>query len=96
MINGDAKERESVWGRSVLWGCVWQIGDAVYYAGVLGSLCALMVLLLMPKGSTGVSSKALMITDLLLAGCFPLGICISLALQALARNRTGIGQDHAR
>ncbi|OGL16777.1 MAG: hypothetical protein A3K12_04160 [Candidatus Rokubacteria bacterium RIFCSPLOWO2_12_FULL_71_19] len=93
MPNGHAGERDAVWQRSRCWGIVWQIGDAAYYLGLLGSIILPLAVAAMSLGRSWSGSEwrgSLGLAVLLLLGCFPAGLGACIVLKGLARRRTGV------
>ena len=93
MPNGHAGERDAVGQGSRGWGIVWQVGDAAYYVGLLGSIIlplAVAAMGLGRSGSGGGWGGSLGLAALLLLGCFPAGLGACILLKGLARRRTGV------
>jgi hypothetical protein len=93
MPNGHAGERDAVWQRSRSWGIVWQVGDAAYYLGLLGSIILPLAVAGMRLGRSGPGSEwggSLGLAVLLLLVCFPAGLGACIVLKGLARRRTGV------
>ncbi len=93
MPNGYAEERDTVLQRSHLWGTIWQIGDTVYYIGLLASV--VVPLTIVAKGIRHFDSwlgffQSLFLAAMWLVTCFPIGFGLCLALKELARRRTGV------
>lgn len=82
-----------MWHQSRGWGIVWQIGDAAYYLGLLGSIILPLAVAAMSLGRSGSGSGwggSLGLAVLLLLGCFPAGLGACMVLKGLARRRAGV------
>ncbi|MBI2526115.1 MAG: hypothetical protein HYY95_25740 [Candidatus Rokubacteria bacterium] len=91
MPNGHAGERDAVWQRSRGWGIVWQVGDAAYYLGLLGSIFLPLAVAAMGLGRSGSGWRGSAgLAVLLLVACFPAGLGACILLKGLARRRTGV------
>ena len=94
MPNGYEHERDAVWGRSRLWGTVWQAGDLLYYAALLCAVTVPMVALYYTATHFETWGKALRVAGAAVASVVvgtPAGMSASAALKWLARRQTGEG-----
>jgi hypothetical protein len=90
--NGHAEEMERVRRRSRLWGVVWQVGDAAYWFGLMGSVVlpvAFLVIGLRHLESWAVFRRHLVAAAVFLLGSYPAGFVVCVVLKRWARRRTG-------
>jgi len=95
--NGHEEERNAVWSRSRFWGVVWDLADAAYYIGLLGSVgLPLFVLFGGPKRfepAQGWLLWRLGVAAGLLLVSFPAGFTTRWAGQALAEWAVGVRHE---
>jgi hypothetical protein len=93
MPNGYQHERDAVWGRSRLWGLVWQTGDWLYYLVLLSSVLVPLAtahLCVTQFESWGKVLRSLGIAVGVVLVGFPVGMGASVGLKWLARRQTGV------
>ena len=93
MPNGHPEELEKIRLKSPLWAIVWQIGDAAYYLGLLGSVIIPPVVI--AYSIHGFESWAGLLRGLGLAaacflGCFPVGLVTSAILKGVSEQCAGV------
>ncbi len=88
MPNGYQERRDRVWGKSRVWGFVWQVGDTAYYLGGLGSIMAVLLGLFRFKTWDGLL-RAFGLGAVLFVACFPVGFLVCALFKGQAEHCTG-------
>jgi len=91
--NGYEEERDRVWRASRFWGMVWQVGDAAYYLGLLGS--AVLPLVFLAIGiyrfeTWGLLLRRAALSVGLFLRCFPVGMIACAVLKGVSEQGAGV------
>jgi MFS family permease len=95
MPNGHPQDRDRVRRKSRFWSAVWQVGDASYYLGLLGSVVGPVVaagVILFKSPSWNGLFRGLGLATILFLACFPAGLLVSALFKGVAEQMTG-GHD---
>ncbi len=101
MPNGHAEELKQIRSRSRFWAVIWQIGDAAYYLGILGSVIIPVVMLVTSAFNLCLKRLHRTLHSLFLALiffllCFPVSLGVCVALKGLERRYTGVKRNSAQ
>ena len=94
MPNGYEEDRDRIYRKSRASGSVWQVGDTLYYIGLIGSLVLPPTLLFVGIRHFNTWRGFLArvgVAAALLVTCFPAGVLLRAILQELAEQATGLG-----
>lgn len=93
MPNGHPDALEKIRRKSPLWAIVWQVGDAAYYLGLLGSVVSPLVVIAIDirrfESWPGLL-RGLGLAAALFLGCLPIGLAVCAVLKGVSERCAGV------